>query len=237
MLGKGRLFVRNNRRRKREIQCVIVVPLNQTPLHSLFPSLSLSFAIFLISLEKSTRLGNSSFFLATNKSEEAQREREGERKEPRGEGPDRQKTLVCVCKRANQHRWWKSVCVRVEGVSHAYRKEKSSSPNDYDTSVVHLTLILDGKWSFLRLLWASRRQENSINARISSRICHASYLAEMKARTSQLMILMIIISVFALAQLRDDDDKDGHECRREKNELRALSVDTFSYQDASTSED
>ena len=43
-------------------------------------------------------------FLATNKTEEAQRGRE--------RGPRSTKDIsVCVCKRANQHRWWKNVWV------------------------------------------------------------------------------------------------------------------------------
>lgn len=89
-----------------------------------------------------------------------ERRREGER--------ERENINLCACKRANQQSMMKEYRF-VGWFSEAYLKEKSSSSNDYDPSIVCLTLIFDRKWSFLRLLWVVDQQENSINGHISYR--------------------------------------------------------------------
>lgn len=110
MLGKGRLFLfgtieEEKKKYRARIQCVIVVPLNQTPLRWLSPSLSL-FCNFSYIFREISETGEF-LFLATNKTEAAQRERR--------EGPDRQKTLVCACAKEqiniDDERMYECVCV------------------------------------------------------------------------------------------------------------------------------
>lgn len=138
------------------------------------PSLS-SVSQFFISLEKSTRLGNSSFG-------------DKYKKEKRWWSISQRKSTsieeinICACVCAKEQiniDDERNIDASDEFFTLISKRKKNHLPlsNDYDPSAVCLTLIFGRKWSFLRLLRVADQQENSINAHISYRISDASYLS------------------------------------------------------------